>query len=93
MRIKNKKEIKEVEKLVKEHEKKQDLKICNICKIHIYMEDDYVRLTEYRFGQQHSEGYYHLYCYREKFLMKKKEVDSLLGKSNVAIDSFLRATK
>ncbi len=53
--------------------------ICNICKQKVYSSEAYCKLIE--FNEKHKErsvGYYHVTCYRNKFLIDNQKANKLL---------------
>lgn len=70
--------------------KKQKHK-CVICKNEIVIPGErYCIIKEYdREDNEVSEGYYHIVCYREKFLLKTQEANEVLGMSKYALNNVL----
>lgn len=66
--------------------KEPDTKKCNICSMVIYELDEYCRLTEFSMGKSKSEGYYHVTCFREKFLLQTQRLNQIMNKTNLLFD-------
>lgn len=65
-------------------------KHCMICQKDIDLaKDNYVRVTDYFKGQQHSEGFYHNKCYQDRLKggnMMQKMAASLYARTNKLLD-------
>lgn len=62
---------------------KLKVRICGICQKKVYNDDKYCRLTEFCDGLQVGDGFYHVSCYRERFV----SVDQLKAKADNMINS------
>lgn len=63
--------------------KKEKDKLCLICKKKIIVgEEEYCKLIQYyKDGKLYNEGFYHVYCFSERFL-RKFQVDNLVERTN-----------
>lgn len=57
-------------------------KKCGVCKEVILLEQDYCTLIQYKKDNiKQSEGYYHVQCFKEKYLLNNS-VQDMLDKTN-----------
>jgi hypothetical protein len=75
---------------MEQEENKEELeedigKYCLRCKLKIGVKDNYCRLTEWKMGKFHGEGFYHTKCFREG-MHGNVEEKNLKAKSNLLID-------
>lgn len=75
-------------KLSESFKKKEEPKICAICKKEIRSDDNYCRLTDYKNGVLFMESFYHTFCYNNQIrglnpeqTKMKKVAFSLLGRA------------
>ena len=67
----------------------KDLKVCKICMKDIFNQEHYCFLTEFQEGKEKSVGYYHVTCFRERFMKfdkLQKDANSVLGMAKKAFN-------
>lgn len=65
--------------------KKETKKICRLCKLEVFENEDYVELKQFSFAKLVSRGFYHLSCFRNKFMLHNK-LNVLTEKMNKIMD-------
>ena len=61
---------------------KKEKRKCRICGITIGTKEHYCNLIEYKEGDKHSNAYYHVKCFRDRFINFSKiqeEANAILG--------------
>lgn len=61
--------------------KQEKSMICNICKLGIDYKEHYCILLEYIDDKEKSKGFYHVSCYRDRFIVPNQKLKSLMNKS------------
>ena len=56
--------------------------VCHICKLSIDEKEHYCVLEEHLDKKLCSKGYYHVSCYRDKFIVPNATLKSLVNKSS-----------
>ena len=66
-----------------------NVKPCNICKEKINIDiEHYCILEEIKNKKQVSKGYYHVKCYREKFIVPNQELKKLIKATKDSLPTF-----